>query len=115
MLPATFRTQERAGLIVSPFGEYTEAWKKAQRKRDIVNFLSDFLPGLIVVLLLVVAPLWWAWDNLNDAAARELAKREAFMSECVADGRKQYECTAMWRQGESNTHVVPVPVVIPMR
>jgi hypothetical protein len=36
----------------------------------------------------------------------------AFMAACRKD-HKEYECTAMWRSGES--HVVPMPIVIPVR
>ena len=39
-------------------------------------------------------------------------KEKAFMAECVADGRKNYECVAMWRAGENHSQVMPV--FIPM-
>jgi hypothetical protein len=38
--------------------------------------------------------------------------QDAFMAECRKD-KKQYECTAMWRAGDS--HVAPIPIVIPVR
>jgi hypothetical protein len=38
--------------------------------------------------------------------------RQQFMEDCLKE-RKQYECTAMWRQGDSQ--IVPVPIVIPSR
>ncbi len=45
------------------------------------------------------------------AVAGGNAEREKFMRGCLAD-RKEYECTAMWRAGESHTTVMPIPVII---
>jgi hypothetical protein len=44
--------------------------------------------------------------NSNAAEAR-------FMTECQEE-RKRYECEAMWRAGNTRTHVQPMPIVIPM-
>jgi hypothetical protein len=63
----------------------------------------------------------WFWDNLGwvlgglillllvalIAAGRD---RERLVQQCMADGRKEYECRAMFR--ENTTYV---PMVIPVR
>ena len=44
--------------------------------------------------------------------AAEAKDEEDFMVECMKD-HKKYECTAMWRAGNTKTTVVPV--VVPAR
>lgn len=39
-------------------------------------------------------------------------EKESFMAECLEDGKKQYECTAMWRAGKRSTASMPMPVII---
>lgn len=39
----------------------------------------------------------------------EGAKEARFMAECLKE-RKQYECTAIWRAGNSDVTVVPIVV-----
>ena len=41
----------------------------------------------------------------------ENAENKKFMTECLTE-HKEYECTAMWRAGESHTTVIPMPVII---
>ncbi len=45
------------------------------------------------------------------ASSRAEKEWQEFNTECVKD-HKQYECSAMWRAGESQTVVVPIPVVV---
>lgn len=56
-----------------------------------------------VISLIVIAPFAIMAENESESA---------FMAECLADNKKQYECTAMWRAGENNTAVMPMPVII---
>lgn len=49
---------------------------------------------------------------LIGAAQSDSRARTAFMTQCLQD-RKEYECVAMWRAGDSHTQVVPV--VMPVR
>ena len=65
------------------------------------NFgLSICLAGLLIVGLFI----WGVKSSINE--------KTTFMEECMED-LKQYECTALWRQGNKGT--TAVPVVIPMR
>lgn len=57
---------------------------------------------LYLVMTVAVAAL--VLGIIGNASARN-----RFMAECLKD-RKEYECTAMWRAGDS--HVIAVPVVI---
>lgn len=60
--------------------------------------------SIIALLALIVgAPMM---------VASERKAKESFMAECLEDGKKQYECTAMWRAGKNNTAVMPMPVII---
>jgi len=73
------------------------------------NWDWDLLcPGLIIIGLigLLVAVLW----HMDISNQKEQSK---FMQACMKD-KKEYECTAMWRAGESksNTTVIPMPVVV---
>lgn len=36
-----------------------------------------------------------------------------FMGQCLEDNRKEYECVAMWRAGNSQITTTNVPVFIP--
>jgi hypothetical protein len=38
--------------------------------------------------------------------------KQHFMAQCMQD-HKEYECTALWRQGDPSTLVVPIPIIIP--
>jgi ascorbate-specific PTS system EIIC-type component UlaA len=52
---------------------------------------------------------------LGIGAAFEMAEAEnKFMAERRQE-RKEYECTAMWRAGNRNTTVMPMPIVVPVR
>ena len=68
----------------------------------------------------------WIYDNLGWVFAITLAvvigflvfaiksdmdAEDRFMRQCMQD-KKEYECTAMWRAGDSHTTVVPMPVVV---
>ena len=59
--------------------------------------------GVALIMLFIAIP--FVAVNSNKA-------KESFMAECLEDGKKQYECTAMWRAGESNTAARPMPVII---
>lgn len=37
--------------------------------------------------------------------------KDAFMTDCLKD-HKQYECTAMWRAGDSKSSTVVVPMYV---
>lgn len=50
--------------------------------------------------------------GMGAAINHDIKEQERFMVECLKD-HKEYECTAMWRAGESK--VMPVPIIIPMR
>ena len=67
--------------------------------------LKGFI-GLIVFALLALLV------GVPIMLASERKAKESFMAECLDDGKKQYECTAMWRAGESNTAAMPMPVII---
>ncbi len=41
------------------------------------------------------------------------ARQARFMTECQEE-RKRYECEAMWRAGNTRTHVQPMPIIIPI-
>lgn len=75
----------------------------------MIAFIEDNLGWVFTALIagLIVGAAW------SISAASKA--REAFIAECVADGKKNYECVAMWRAGEKPTQVVPIPVVIPAR
>lgn len=45
-----------------------------------------------VLLPLLVAILVWGNHRHN-------MRRDAFIAECIADGKKHYECDTMWRVG----------------
>jgi hypothetical protein len=34
--------------------------------------------------------------------------KQAFMAECLADGKKNYECVAMWRAGSTSYVYMPM-------
>lgn len=63
--------------------------------------------GAFIAILSVVLLTWLFYYMI--ASTSEAGA--AFMKECLTE-RKQYECTAMWRAGDSSTTVMPI--VIPM-
>lgn len=64
------------------------------------HFGYVFVAGLTIIFCLV------ALVAVNDS------KKEArFMAECQQD-HKRYECEALWRQGEPQTIVAPMPVYV---
>jgi cbb3-type cytochrome oxidase subunit 3 len=73
---------------------------------------ESFIIGLLLVMLVsffVALGYLLYQDGKKSAAAKQ-----AFMQECRQD-KKQYECDAMWRAGNSNNSYVPIPIIIPMR
>ncbi len=84
--------------------------------RDAFDVVVDGLhSGLFWVVLFIagcVVALGWALDA--DYDAKNIA-RQNFMRACVVDRgpAKEYECTALWRSGESSTSSA-VPVIVPV-
>lgn len=70
--------------------------------------LFDFFPtaALIFVAALLVASVLAIWSEYD--------AYQKFMAQCRQD-HKEYECTAMWRDGSSRSVLVPMPIVIPAR
>jgi uncharacterized protein (DUF39 family) len=66
----------------------------------IEDNLGWIFGGLIVGAIALV--IWAGMQSEN--------KMNRLMAECMADGKKEYQCVAMLK---SNTDVVTVPVVIP--
>jgi len=72
--------------------------------------MGDFIyenMGYVLVIALLACLVGAGFGIKADADAEA-----AFMAACQQD-HKTYECTAMWRAGES--HVMPMPIVIPVR
>lgn len=66
-----------------------------------LDYGPDLLMGLLLVALVAVLVLTTKVKSLQ---------RQQFLDECVADGRKPYECLALYRSGEPSV----VPVFIPI-
>lgn len=62
--------------------------------------------GILIAALIALVGLMWAVDKQQEKAWLEF--REA----CIED-RKEYECVAMWREGDKL--FTPIPVFIPFR
>lgn len=68
---------------------------------------EKFMLGGLLLLLVLFA--------IIIAAAIAGAKNDMrLMAQCIADGRKEYECAAMLKRNYTTT-VVPMPVIIPTR
>lgn len=65
------------------------------------DFLEDSWP-----MILIIAVVLGGTGLLVHSANKEEAR---LMTQCLADGRKEYECVSMLR---SNTNVTPVPIII---
>lgn len=62
--------------------------------------------GILIAALVALVGLMWAVDQQQEKAWLQF--REA----CIED-RKEYECVAMWREGDKS--FTPIPVFIPFR
>ena len=65
------------------------------------------MKAYLTLIAVLIAFFGWLLDK---AIEHDRAAAEQFMQECIADGRKSYECKAMWRAGDSQTVVVPMPI-----
>lgn len=74
-----------------------------------IDWESVILKGAIALIIIALLALI---VGVPIMLASERKAKESFMAECLEDGKKKYECTAMWRAGESNTAVMPMPVII---
>jgi len=74
-------------------------------KDRVLEKLCDWMFFPWGPLLVLFAFTLWA---VSVGAEAEKKKRDDWMAECRADGKKNYECVAMWRAGEKHTEVVPV-------
>lgn len=68
------------------------------------RFFDDHL-GKIFICLGVIFVVLMGW-LMNVGAHRD----ERLLAQCIADGKKEYECAAMLRR--DRTFVAPLPVVI---
>lgn len=62
---------------------------------------------VLVAAIVVMGALFMAAEKSKSEA------KQKFMDECLKE-RKQYECTAMWRAGQSQSGSTYVPIIIPM-
>lgn len=69
---------------------------------------ENFVEMLVVVCILTIV------FGIGIGIHVEIQQKRAFMQQCMED-HKEYECTAMWRAGETKTTTVPVPIIIPTR
>jgi hypothetical protein len=75
-------------------------------------YAEDWLfVGFLTLLLALVLAM--GFGIVAQARADGKARAE-FMAQCE-EHRPAYECTAMWRDGEPETVVAPVPMFIPLR
>lgn len=72
---------------------------RSWERYDLYGFIALFF----LVMCLSLLGIWVVRDGQS--------QEDAFMKECQQD-HKPYECTAMWRAGESRTLVMPMPVVV---
>jgi hypothetical protein len=73
----------------------------------MVDFIVDNLGWIVLFLFAALIGLIFL------AASSDAEKEAKFMSACMAD-KKEYECTAMWRAGNTNGYV-PVVIPVPIR
>lgn len=76
---------------------------------DLIDWFMDYgcLPA-IGIFAVVMSCLIVYGCSQDQKAYKE------FMRQCMQD-HKEYECLAMWRAGERNTQVIPMPIVVPVR
>lgn len=82
------------------------------KDRVLEKLEAVFTPGSLLLLTFLGIGPFIAAVNRGEAQRRQA--QVEFMRECRADGKKNYECVAMWRAGERrDTTVVPMPIVVP--
>lgn len=59
-----------------------------------------------VIVVVIFGALIWL---VSCSVISNNKEYDEFMADCLKD-HKKYECTTMWRQGTTDTIVVPVPV-----
>jgi len=57
----------------------------------------------MVAIALVLGLIWAIADSSRDS--------DRLMAQCMADGKKEYECVAMLRNNSST--IIPMPIYIP--
>jgi hypothetical protein len=63
--------------------------------------------GLLVVLTIV---------GFAFLAKKDCEKYNRLLAQCLADGRKEYECVSMLQQSRASTStLVPIPIIVPAR
>jgi len=73
--------------------------------RRLADWASYHVEWLIIALIIaMVASAFWVFAHDNENEAR-------FMTECQQDGKKRYECEALYGAAHQST---PIPVVIPV-
>lgn len=71
--------------------------------RDWIELNRDELIVVCIAVVLLAAGAWGTMVIVN----QDSEARASFMRQCLED-RKEYECVAMWRAGQSHTTVVPI-------
>lgn len=65
---------------------------------------SIFFPSLGIFILGFIVLIFWAGCESGK-------EKQRLVSQCMADGRKEYECRAMFKDNNNTTYV---PMVIPV-
>jgi hypothetical protein len=86
----------------------SECWEPSTKER-IGRWLDRHLVKLTVVGAVGLGVL--AGLGVRMSSQRAEAKYQKFHTECIQH-RKEFECAAMWRAG--NTDTVVVPVIVPV-
>ena len=85
-----------------------DGWKSSTyRQQGYTDWLILSLIG--VLFLIIFGGGWFAWQSLKESKVEEAR----LMAQCLADGKKEYECVALLRKSESSTAVIPMPIFIP--
>jgi len=71
--------------------------------RDAICILMLFWPAYLIGAMIFFCV---------HCARADHEAAEAFMAECMADGRKHYECQAMQNGSQVTPVVVPMPMVV---
>jgi len=94
--------------------KHVQKQRELERMHPLIRRLRsinrhDIVGGVVAILIL--ATIFGGMIVGYDAMQRQFANERRLMDQCLADGKKEYECRSILNSG-STTYI---PIVIPVR
>lgn len=98
-----------------PHIRYAPQWKRTWWRvmewcSDEARAITGFIVGAVIIGI-----VGWAFVDIHDAIRADRIEHERLMAQCMADGKKEYQCVGILKSNDPPVVTVPMPIIMPVR